>query len=41
MAASDYARIEKTIRYLEANFRAQPSLAAVAAQVQLLVALAR
>ena len=35
MAASDYARIEKTIRYLEANFRAQPSLAAVAAQVQL------
>jgi AraC family transcriptional regulator of adaptative response/methylated-DNA-[protein]-cysteine methyltransferase len=35
MAASDYARIEKTIRYLEANFRAQPSLAAVAAQVHL------
>jgi AraC family transcriptional regulator of adaptative response/methylated-DNA-[protein]-cysteine methyltransferase len=35
MAASDYARIEKTIRYLEANFRAQPSLAALAAQVHL------
>lgn len=35
MAASDYARIEKTIRYLEANFRSQPSLAEVAAQAQL------
>jgi AraC family transcriptional regulator, regulatory protein of adaptative response / methylated-DNA-[protein]-cysteine methyltransferase len=35
MAVSDYARIEKTIRYLEANFRAQPSLAVVAAQVHL------
>lgn len=35
MAASDYARIEKTIRYLEANFRAQPSLAEVAAQARL------
>lgn len=35
MAVSDYARIEKTIRYLEANFRAQPSLADVAAQVHL------
>lgn len=35
MAASDYERIEKTIRYLEANFRAQPSLAEVAAQAQL------
>lgn len=35
MAASDYARIEKTIRYLEANFRAQPSLAEVAAQAHL------
>lgn len=35
MAASDYARIEKAIRYLEANFRAQPSLAEVAAQAQL------
>ncbi len=35
MAVSDYARIEKTIRYLEANFRTQPSLAAVAAQVHL------
>ena len=32
---SDYARIEKTIRYLEANFRAQPSLTEVAAQVHL------
>ena len=30
---SDYARIEKTIRYIEANFRAQPSLADIAAQV--------
>jgi AraC family transcriptional regulator of adaptative response/methylated-DNA-[protein]-cysteine methyltransferase len=35
MAVSDYARIEKTIRYLEANFRTQPSLAVVAAQVHL------
>ncbi len=35
MAESDYARIEKTIRYLETNFRAQPSLAEVAAQVYL------
>lgn len=35
MAATDYERIEKTIRYLEANFRAQPSLAQVAAQAQL------
>jgi AraC family transcriptional regulator, regulatory protein of adaptative response / methylated-DNA-[protein]-cysteine methyltransferase len=35
MAVSDYTRIEKTIRYLEANFRAQPSLAEVAAQVHL------
>ena len=35
MAESDYARIEKTICYLEANFRAQPSLAQVAAQVHL------
>ena len=35
MAASDYARIEQTIRYLETNFRAQPSLAEVAAQAHL------
>lgn len=35
MAESDYARIEKTIRYIEANFRAQPSLADIAAQVHL------
>lgn len=35
MVASDYARIEKTIRYLEANFRTQPSLADVAAQIHL------
>jgi len=35
MATSDYARIETTIRYLAANFRAQPSLAEVAAQVHL------
>jgi AraC family transcriptional regulator, regulatory protein of adaptative response / methylated-DNA-[protein]-cysteine methyltransferase len=35
MAESDYARVEKAIRYLEANFRAQPSLAEVAAQVHL------
>jgi len=35
MATTDYARIEKTIRYLEANFRAQPSLAQVAAQAHL------
>lgn len=32
---SDYARIETAIRYLERNFRAQPSLAKVAAQVHL------
>ena len=35
MATTDYARVEKTIRYLEKNFRAQPSLATVAAQVHL------
>jgi AraC family transcriptional regulator of adaptative response/methylated-DNA-[protein]-cysteine methyltransferase len=35
MATSDYARIEKAIHYLEANFRTQPALADVAAQVHL------
>lgn len=35
MAASDYARIEKAIRYLDANFRKQPSLSEIAAQVHL------
>jgi AraC family transcriptional regulator, regulatory protein of adaptative response / methylated-DNA-[protein]-cysteine methyltransferase len=35
MATSDYARIEKAIRYLDANFRAQPSLSEIAAQVHL------
>ena len=35
MGTTDYARIEKAIHYLEANFRAQPSLAAVAEQVHL------
>jgi AraC family transcriptional regulator of adaptative response/methylated-DNA-[protein]-cysteine methyltransferase len=35
MATSDYARIEKAIRYLDANFRKQPSLSEIAAQVHL------
>ena len=35
MATSDYARIETAIRYLDANFRKQPSLSEIAAQVHL------
>jgi len=35
MATSDYARIEKAIRYLDANFRKQPTLSEIAAQVHL------
>ncbi len=35
MATSDYARIEKAIRYLDENFRKQPSLSEIAAQVYL------
>lgn len=35
MPASDYARIERAIRYLEANFRCQPSLTEVARHVGL------
>ncbi len=35
MATSDYARIETAIRYLDANFREQPSLSEIAAQVHL------
>lgn len=35
MATTDYARIETAIRYLDANFRAQPSLSEIAAQVHL------
>ncbi|MGH8459285.1 MAG: bifunctional transcriptional activator/DNA repair enzyme AdaA, partial [Nevskiales bacterium] len=34
-AGSDYERIEKAIRYLEKNFRSQPKLADIAAQVGL------
>lgn len=35
MATSDYARIEKAIHYLDANFRKQPGLPEIAAQVHL------
>ena len=35
MPTTDYARIEQAIRYLEANFRDQPSLAQIAASVNL------
>jgi AraC family transcriptional regulator of adaptative response/methylated-DNA-[protein]-cysteine methyltransferase len=35
MPASDYLRIEKAIHYLDAHFRAQPSLKELAAQVHL------
>ena len=35
MSGSDYARIEKAIVWLAANFRAQPSLADIAAQLRL------
>jgi AraC family transcriptional regulator of adaptative response/methylated-DNA-[protein]-cysteine methyltransferase len=35
MTTSDYARIETAIRYLDANFREQPSLSEIAAQVHL------
>lgn len=35
MNANDYPRIERAIHFLNANFREQPSLAAVAAQVHL------
>lgn len=35
MNATDYARVEQTIRYLERHFRRQPDLAELAAQVHL------
>lgn len=35
MSATDYARIEQTIRYLDRHFQRQPSLAELAAQVHL------